>query len=418
MFFPAKAVSKNQKTLFRDVKLQFGEAQTEYCNAEFFNGKLCPLRNTFKQFYGSEKVFSILCVAKDGLFVLTNPNGVVFIDFNDGTETQQFIHMQELPIGFTCYYNSAIASCDDSFRYVVDYRNGDYLNADGKQAVCKLSMCGSRLIGVKDDWLLLFESTHEGDFSVNEKIQLPSNCFDIAVINSNTAYLLGDTVYKLTVKEDNSDVKLEKAAYNLGKTVFNTSSVIDGRVVFVSQNGLQLISSGKVNRICKFLDEYVCDYSKTAGAYFDGKYYLACTLNTPSGKKDATLVIDLATEKVTKIYGKKYEQLITGSGKLFAKLNGFVYILTDEPSPSVSLTKRNVDFGGQATLKALHLQHKGRADIVIRNDIGAVQLSVYGNGRKKRYRIGKLAGKFFDVEASFYGDCFLQSLMLEAGGRQ
>lgn len=417
MIFPsAKIGAKRGKTLCYGLNFTPDCAATECSDVEFCKNVIRSAR-VFERVYGDEMIRRLLYASDKGLFIYCKTDIKLL---NGKTATDVWNLNGRYPIGFTCYYDTILASSYDGFRFKDNYQDATYRRGEETQFVPRLSVCGSRLLGLKDDCLLLFDPTHEAQFYKDEKIRLPSYCSEIAVVNGDTAYLIGSTVYKLTVSENNCDVKLAKAAEGVGEVTADTVSAADGgRVIFASNNGLYRISSGRTERICKGLDGFVCDYSQVKGAYYDGLYYMSCRFKTSEGERDGTLVIDPQSGEIRQILGNAFKQFITGGGKLYALKDNGVYVLSSARAQYMRFLRRGVDLGagGLKTVKSVSLRHTGRVYVDIVSEKGAVELYSEGGGREKRYRIGALSGKSFDIKIFCYGGAEVQLLTIEAGGK-
>ena len=237
-------------------------------------------------------------------------------------------------------------------------------------------------------------------------------------------------IARLTAYADQTDFVVNQLFTSCGRIYENTISVCGNKILFLAEDGLYSFNGVSTTKLTMNIESMFKgkDNSKAVGAYFQGKYYLACNLNyfdsisvgceSSSPVNNSILQIDLKTGDLTIVRGFdiSFFTSVTESSKSqlicchntfntlflgeFTEDNGTFY---GTNMPKYWLTP-TTDFSYPRRLKIIreiHIYSKYDMVLVINSDLEKKTINIYGKNKKQKIKVDVKGNEFnFEIKST------------------
>ena len=265
----------------------------------------------------------------------------------------------------TVYRDNLIVSGKDYGTYLVKEYEATSLHDDGFSSV---TCCADRIFGLYKNQVSYTAAGKADGWEQGQTVTLPSECQALASVG-NKVYALGNDCYMLVPDGSDLEFKVVPLARNVGAVAKKSVVNYLGAVVFATENGLYKLSGEKVTPICRQLNE-VAQFGVSAGALFEGKYYLAC-VSKDSGEyvNDVIMCIDINSEQIVGMLQYGADSIVTTSKEIVTSNNGTCYSF-GSGTYAAKYQVSNVDFAtaDKKFLDKLVIKTSDKLDITVRSE--------------------------------------------------
>lgn len=238
-------------------------------------------------------------------------------------------------------------------------------------------------------------------------------------------------IARLTAYADQSDFVVSQLFTSCGRIYENTIAVCGNKIIFLAEDGLYSFDGVSTKKLLMGIENMFDkkDNSKAVGAYFQGKYYLACNLNFFDSNKlgcenytpvnNAVLQIDLKTGDLIVVRGIDISFMTsvteTRASQLVCCHNTFTNTFLGEitegdgtyygPKMKKSWLSPTTDFGyptRKKIIREIHVFTKYDISIVITSDSETKTLNISAGTSKQKI---KVEVKGFEFKFEIKADC-------------
>ena len=276
-----------------------------------------------------------------------------------------------------------------------------------------VTACADRIFGLNGNEVTYCEAGEMDGWSKGYILNLGGTCNALTTVGDKV-YALGNTCYQISPDAVDVEFKLSQAATNIGAVSKLSVANYNDRAIFASSVGLYQISSNKITPIFLYLRDHF-DMSISAGAWFDGKYYLSCKRRSTSSKvNDITLCLDVDREEVCGVFGEGYESIGASSKMVYAIKDG-ACIWFAPNTDEARYVKSNIDFGCDSKKFLDSLTIKTVTDLVltIRSENETRVYSITGKNSEQKIKIRGMGWRF-SIEMISSKGLSVEKLQLEA----
>lgn len=276
-----------------------------------------------------------------------------------------------------------------------------------------MAVCSDRIFGLYANEVRYCEAGIPNNWEYGEMLVLPERC-DALIAVDGKVYVLGNTCYTLTPHAEHIEFKFSRIAHNLGAVAKYSVLNYNGCGVFASSNGLFKISSGKITPIFTQLNDLL-DFSRSASAFFKGKWYLTCRTKSSSGIiNDVTLKLDLDKEEVEGVLEYGFEVLAATPSVIYGLRNEEFHSFAQDTSLG-RFVKSGIDFATDEKkfLDRLSVTTLHDLDVKIRSENETRLYKVKGKNSLQKINLRDM-GWEFSIELSSDAGLSVKNLTLEA----
>lgn len=293
----------------------------------------------------------------------------------------------------SAYYREQFFVTDGRYVYEANCELSE--QQQGRVYAHRLAASRDRVWGVYLNKLYFSSSGDANDWSVKGcNVDLPERCIGLAYLDEKI-YVFGKNVYAVTPDSENTELKIDCVAQNVGDVNADTVLPVGNKIVFVANGKLCSLSKGKLTveeRLPFF------EYVPVSCAAYGGKYCLI--FKRRDGQNGGFLAeYDVFDLRLQSIVSRGFNSVCRVMSGVYACDGGKLYRLTDVPAPFFHSEK--ISCGKNAYLYGLSVKTRFPLNVAVRS--GSVEQKFYLSGSEETQYLRAFA-KAENVTLEFSSD--------------